>query len=51
MSYHFEFARLSEPSPRDSNAPAPGAEGQRVTQVPAPVLGPELIEDEIHVDE
>jgi hypothetical protein len=45
MSDHFKFARLSEPSPRDSNAPAPGAEGQRVTQVPASVLVPEPIEN------
>jgi hypothetical protein len=51
MSDHFKFARLSEPSPRESNAPAPRAEGQRVTQVPASVLVPEPIENEIHVVE
>jgi hypothetical protein len=51
MSHHFKFARLCEPSPRESNAPAPSAEGQRVTEVPASVLVPELIENEIHVVE
>jgi hypothetical protein len=51
MSDHFQFARLCEPSPRESNAPAPGTEGQRVTQVPASVLVPEPIENEIHVVE
>jgi hypothetical protein len=50
MSHHFKFARLSEPAPRESNAPAPGAESQRVTQVPASVLVPEPIEDEIYVE-
>jgi len=51
MCHHFKFARLSEPSPRESNAAAPGAESQRVTQVPASVSVPEPTEDEILVEE
>jgi hypothetical protein len=51
MSHHFKLAWLSEPAPREANASAPGAESQRVTQVPASVLVPEPIEDEIHVEE
>jgi hypothetical protein len=47
MSNHLELAWLSEPVPRESNAPAPSAEDHGMTQTPPDAIDPQLTGGEI----
>jgi hypothetical protein len=47
MSDHLYLAWLSKPAPRDSNAPAPGAEDHRMTQAPPGALDPQLMQCQV----
>lgn len=47
MCKHVEFAWLSQPATCESNATAPGAEDQGMTETPPKALDPRLIGHEL----